>query len=59
VQFYVEFIHYAADGLPQQNWQWPKGTWFQGRLDYAREHEPLRKFKSKRKFQHKLELPTA
>jgi len=24
---------YDVDELPQQNWRWPKGTWFQARLD--------------------------
>ena len=33
--------HYDEDELPQQNWEWPKGTWFQARLDHVREHEPL------------------
>jgi hypothetical protein len=29
---------YDEGELPQQNWHWPKGTWFQARLDYVREH---------------------
>ena len=33
--------YYDEDELPQQNWDWPKGTWFQDRLDHVREHEPL------------------
>lgn len=32
---------YDEDELPQQNWDWPKGTWFQDRLDQVRDHEPL------------------
>ena len=32
---------YEEDDLPQSNWQWPKATWFQIRLDYVREREPM------------------
>ena len=28
---------YEEDELTQQNWDWPKGTWFQGRLDRIRD----------------------
>ena len=28
---------YDEDQLPQQNWAWPQGTWFQERLRYIRE----------------------
>lgn len=28
---------YDEDELPQQNWKWPQGTWFQERLRYIRE----------------------
>ena len=45
---------YGEDDLPQQNWQWPKGTWFQARLDQIRDHEPV----LKRKFQRKLNQGT-
>src|SRR5712692_4810420 len=27
---------YYGDRLPAQNWNWPKGTWFQERLQYLR-----------------------
>jgi hypothetical protein len=40
--------YYGEDELPQQNWQWPKETWFQGRLDYIRGQEPLFNRKSHR-----------
>jgi hypothetical protein len=30
--------YYAEDCLPQLKWDWPKGTWFQSRLDYIRHH---------------------
>jgi hypothetical protein len=43
---------YAEDDLPQQNWQWPKGTWFQNRLDQMRSHEPVLKRKFQRKLNH-------
>lgn len=33
--------YYDEDELPQQNWEWPKGTWFQSRLDHVRDREPL------------------
>jgi hypothetical protein len=29
-----------------QNWQWPKDTWFQGRLNYIRQQQPSRILKS-------------
>lgn len=28
---------YDEDELPQLNWKWPQGTWFQERLRYVRE----------------------
>ena len=33
--------HYDEDDLPHLNWHWPRETWFQLRLDYVREHEPV------------------
>jgi hypothetical protein len=35
--------YYAEDELPQQNWRWPKGTWFQSRLDLIRERSRCRR----------------
>jgi len=29
--------YYDEDKLPQLKWDWPKRTWFQGRLDHIRE----------------------
>ena len=29
--------YYDEDELPRQNWEWPKGTWFQARLGFIRE----------------------
>lgn len=44
--------YYGEDELPQQNWQWPKGTWFQTRLDCLRERESAL---GKRAVRHKRE----
>jgi len=41
---------YDENELPQQHWDWPKGTWFQARLDRIRDHEPVRH----RRFRGKL-----
>ncbi|MBM2803929.1 MAG: hypothetical protein HW419_1822 [Deltaproteobacteria bacterium] len=49
---------YEEDELPQQNWDWPKGTWFQARLDHIRDHEPVLNRKSHRKISHAMELQT-
>ncbi|MGH7829736.1 MAG: hypothetical protein ACREP8_06115 [Candidatus Binatia bacterium] len=35
---------YDEEGLPEQNWDWPQGTWFQRRLLFLREtgrHETI------------------
>jgi hypothetical protein len=37
---------YDGDGLPAQNWDWPRGTWFQERLYYLRARRPFRDFNS-------------
>ena len=49
---------YDEDELPQQNWQWPKGTWFQARLDQIRDHEPVMKRRSLTKTDHATERQT-
>ena len=49
---------YEEVDLPQQNWDWPKGTWFQARLDQIRDHEPVLKRKSQRKLSHAMEPET-
>jgi len=34
--------YYDEDKLPQLKWDWPKGTWFQARLDYILDrHQPF------------------
>ncbi|HEY7321972.1 MAG TPA: hypothetical protein VIE89_30755 [Candidatus Binatia bacterium] len=33
--------YYDEDDLPHLSWEWPKETWFQTRLDYVREREPV------------------
>jgi len=50
--------YYDEDELPQQNWDWPKGTWFQARLDYVREREPVWSLKTSRKMRNGGELRT-
>jgi len=30
---------YDGDELAEYYWKWPKGTWFQTRLEYLRDHE--------------------
>ena len=30
---------YSGETLPQAHWDWPKRTWFQGRLNQVREHD--------------------
>ena len=47
---------YKEDRLPEFRWEWPKDTWFQARLDYAREHEPIRSLKTARKSKQANEL---
>lgn len=34
--------YYDQERLPEFRWEWPTGTWFQARLDYVREHDPVR-----------------
>jgi hypothetical protein len=31
--------YYNEAGLPQNHWEWPRGTWFQSRLDRIRDQE--------------------
>ena len=33
----VDCGHYEVSDLPQYNWDWPTGTWFQARRDQVRE----------------------
>jgi hypothetical protein len=33
--------YYDESELPQLKWDWPKGTWFQVRLDHTRERQDL------------------
>ncbi len=39
VQSPVNDGHYDEDELPYLNWNWPKETWFQTRLQQIREHQ--------------------
>ena len=43
---------YDGDRLPQTIWPWPKDTWFQTRLDFVREHEPVLSLKAHWKAGH-------
>lgn len=40
--------YYDEDSLLEFRWDWPKGTWFQARLDYIRERQPRPKLKCHR-----------
>jgi hypothetical protein len=51
--------HYEEDELPQNVWDWPKGTWLQTRLDYIREHKPLVSVKSHRNLGQNMEVQSA
>ncbi len=31
--------YYNEARLPQVHWSWPRGTWFQSRLDFIRDQE--------------------
>ena len=33
--------YYDEERLPQLHWGWPRGTWFQSRLDSIRDHERI------------------
>ncbi len=50
--------YYEEDSLPQQNWDWPKGTWFQSRLDFVRERQPVLGLTAGRKTRDSIELRT-
>ncbi|HSK30874.1 MAG TPA: hypothetical protein VLA17_13010 [Candidatus Limnocylindria bacterium] len=50
---------YEEEDLPQSNWDWPKETWFQSRLDHVREHEPRRRLRSYRRPGFSAELRAA
>jgi len=41
LQSKVNRAAYEGDKLPTQNWDWPKGTWFQNRLRYLRKTQQL------------------
>ena len=50
--------HYYDEGcLPEYRWEWPKDTWFQARLDYCRENEPVWSLKAPRKLSEAVEPP--
>ena len=45
--------YYDEDELPQLNWQWPNGTWFQARLHHIRDQEPHKHLKCRAKLSRK------
>jgi hypothetical protein len=49
---------YAEDDIPQQNWAWPKGTWFKARLNQIRDHQPVINRKSHATVGQAIEPPT-
>ena len=51
--------YYDEDDLPQLNWEWPKETWFQVRLDQVRERDPLRGLRFYRRFNHAVQQHAA
>jgi len=50
--------YYNGEGLPPAHWGWPRGTWFQARLDHIRESEKAGNLKISRKLLHIRELRT-
>ena len=52
--------YYNEAGLPQNHWGWPRGTWFQSRLDLIRDQERTSNSKpeSKRVIATQLRLRT-
>jgi hypothetical protein len=42
--------YYNEQRLPQNHWAWPRGTWFQSRLDLIRDHASDGALKTSRKF---------
>ena len=50
--------YYNEHGLPQQHWDWPRGTWFQSRLDHIRDHAAPGNLKSSKKFKEPVNLRT-
>jgi hypothetical protein len=50
--------YYAEEDLPRQNWHWPKGTWFQSRLDHIRERQSAQPIKVQTKLRDVREMRT-
>lgn len=50
--------YYEEDELPQLRWRWPKGTWFQERLDYIRERRLITPVKFSRKIRQSDDMRT-
>jgi len=50
--------YYDEERLPDFRWAWPKDTWFQSRLDYARDHHHVGALRIGKKSRHSDDLPT-
>jgi len=50
--------YYDEEKLPQTKWDWPKGTWFQNRLDRIRDYRPALNLKVGQKETCADDLPT-
>jgi hypothetical protein len=50
--------YYDEEDLPYHTWDWPKGTWFQARLDFVREQEQFGSFRLSRKTRASHEMRT-
>jgi len=53
----ANYVYYDEERLPEFRWDWPKGTWFQARLDHVREREPVWSLRTSRKLSEDLDLP--
>jgi hypothetical protein len=49
--------YYDEERLPDFRWAWPKGTWFQARLDYARDRHNVGALRAGKKSRHSDNLP--
>jgi hypothetical protein len=48
--------YYDEDKLPQLKWDWPRGTWFQARLDQTRDQNPIMGVKVSRRLSRSAEM---
>jgi hypothetical protein len=50
--------YYNEQRLPQLHWDWPRGTWFQSRLGFIRDHAVPGNLKTSRKLRELETLRT-